>query len=104
MLTYQSMENVLVSRLKRIGKIIGIALIITACLVALCHIIIPGCWVIAKGVEKPAIEPAAPLTDAEKAEQARLMKKHGLSGVVVLEIGKDGQLYFYRDGQKCRFM
>lgn len=101
MLTYQSCENVLWSRIKKGAVIVFMATVIG---VAVYHIIIPGLKLIAAGAEKPNIEPAV-LTGAERAEHYRLLRKHGLLGdVSAIEIGKNGQLFFYRDGKRCRFI
>ena len=102
MLTYQACENVLWSRIKK-GTVI--VFMVTVGVLALCYIIIPGLQLIAAGAEKPeGIEPAV-LTGPERAEHYRLLRKHGLIGdVSAIEIGKNGQLFFYRDGKRCRFM
>lgn len=47
MLTYRAMENIAVSRLKRVGKII----IVIVGLMALCWIIIPGGCLISQGAK-----------------------------------------------------
>ncbi len=50
------------------------------------------------------MEPSV-LSGPEKVEHDRLLRKHGLDGdVSAIEIGKNGQLYFYRDGHRCRFI
>jgi|GEM_PF-2912750 len=49
MLTYQALEDELVSRIKKAGKVVIIILIIAVSLAALCWIIIPGGRLISQG-------------------------------------------------------
>lgn len=102
MLTYQSCENVLIARAKKAAKVAAFIFFLAVCLTAIYHIILPGCRLIAQGA---APAPVPVFTEADRAEHYRLLRKHGLDGdVSVLEIGKNGDLYFYRDGKRCRFI
>lgn len=101
MLTYQACENVLVSRLKVAGKIVGAIFVAAVIGAAVVHVIIPGFMLICRGAEPVADRGFA--SAEERAEYYRLLRYHGLlSDVAMVEEDPDGSLWFNRDDQRCR--
>lgn len=102
MLTYQSVENVKVARIKKAGQVVGFFLFATVVLVALFHIIILGFVLIYQGAERPSYASGF-ASEEDAADYRRLLRYHGLSwDIAIIEEDQDGSLWFYRDGQRCR--
>ena len=102
MLTYQSVENVKVARIKKAGRVVWYFLFATMILVATFRIIIPGFVLIYQGAEPPAYTSGFS-SEEEAAEYRKLLRYHGLSwDIAIIEEDPDGSLWFYRDGQRCR--
>ena len=47
-------------------------------------------------------EPARQPTEIQIMEHKKLLKKHGLYGIVIIEEKYDGNRWFYRDGKMCK--
>ena len=84
----------------KMGTIIMYAIVILTAIAALVSIIIPG----VVGIIEDQNRGAPVLSPPQKLEHDRLLLKHGLDHrFSVIEIAADGQLYFFRDGQRCKF-
>jgi SpoU rRNA methylase family enzyme len=86
--------------LSKIGTIIMYAIVVLTAIAALVSIIIPGVI----GIIEDQNRGYPMLSPRQQAEHDRLLLKHGLDHrFSAIEIATDGQLYFYRDGQRCKF-